>query len=90
MEAKTVRIIIEELEQDGEVYYLGKSPDLPGLVVESDSLSEMMRIAPLVAEDLIEAKKERLTKQNSHKVVWKTPFQVSLNFSKLVPLPQVA
>ncbi|MDR3169612.1 MAG: hypothetical protein LBU27_07940 [Candidatus Peribacteria bacterium] len=78
------------MEQDGEIYYLAKSPDLPGLIVEAESLAEMIKIAPLVAEDLIEAKKERLAKQSSQEVIRKKPFQFSLNFNKLVTLSQIA
>jgi len=50
----------------------------------------MIEIAPLVAEDLIEASKARLAKQRSSHLTRKKPFQFSLNFSKLVALPQTA
>jgi len=42
-----------EIEQLPEGPYLGTSPDLPGLVVQADSVQEVLRLAPDVAHDLI-------------------------------------
>jgi predicted RNase H-like HicB family nuclease len=64
MATKTIRIVIKQLEQDGEIYYLGRSPDLFGLTVETDTLDEMLEIAPEVATDLIDVKNERAKKEN--------------------------
>jgi predicted RNase H-like HicB family nuclease len=58
MAPKVIRIVIKELEQDGEIYYLGRSPDLFGLTVETDTLEEMIEIAPEVAEDLLQSIRE--------------------------------
>jgi len=33
--------------------YLGTSPDLPGLVVQAESVQEVLQLAPDVAHDLI-------------------------------------
>ena len=45
--------IILEIEQLPEGPFLGTSPDLPGLVVQADSVEEVHRLAPDVAHDLI-------------------------------------
>lgn len=42
-----------EIEQLPEGPYLGTSPDLPGLVVQTDTVEEIIRLAPDVAQDLI-------------------------------------
>jgi predicted RNase H-like HicB family nuclease len=42
-----------EIEQLPEGPYLGTSPDLPGLVIQADSMEEVLRLAPDVAHDLI-------------------------------------
>ena len=45
--------ITVEIEQLPEGPYLGTSKDLPGLVVQADSVEEVLRLAPDVAHDLI-------------------------------------
>ena len=42
-----------EIEQLPEGKYLGTSPDLPGLVVQGESVQEVLSLAPDVAHDLI-------------------------------------
>lgn len=42
-----------EIEQLPEGLYLGTSPDLPGLVVQGESVQEILRLAPDLAHDLI-------------------------------------
>jgi predicted RNase H-like HicB family nuclease len=42
-----------EIEQLPEGPYLGTSPDLPGLIVQADSVQEVLQLAPDVAHDLI-------------------------------------
>ena len=42
-----------DIEHLPEGPYLGTSPDLPGLVVQADSVQEVLRMAPDVAHDLI-------------------------------------
>ena len=42
-----------EIEQLPEGPYLGTSPELPGLVVQGESVQEILRLAPDVAHDLI-------------------------------------
>jgi predicted RNase H-like HicB family nuclease len=41
-----------EIEQLPEGPYLGTSPELPGLVVQADSVQEVLRLAPDLAHDL--------------------------------------
>jgi len=42
-----------DIEHLPEGPYLGTSPDLPGLVVQADSVQEVLQLAPDVAHDLI-------------------------------------
>ncbi len=42
-----------DIEHLPEGPFLGTSPDLPGLVVQADSVQEVLRLAPDVAHDLI-------------------------------------
>lgn len=42
-----------EIEHLPEGPYLGTSPELPGLVVQGDSVQEVLSLAPNVAHDLI-------------------------------------
>jgi predicted RNase H-like HicB family nuclease len=42
-----------EIDQLPAGPFLGTSPDLPGLVVQADSVQEVLRLAPGVAHDLI-------------------------------------
>jgi predicted RNase H-like HicB family nuclease len=42
-----------EIEQLPEGPFLGTSPELPGLVVQADSVEEVLRLAPDIAHDLI-------------------------------------
>lgn len=42
-----------EIELLPEGPYLGTSPDLPGLVVQGESVQEVIDLAPEVAQDLI-------------------------------------
>jgi predicted RNase H-like HicB family nuclease len=42
-----------EIEQLPEGPYLGTSMDLPGLVVQGDSVQEVLGLAPDIARDLI-------------------------------------
>jgi len=45
--------ITVEIEQLPEGPYLGTSKDLPGLIVQADSVEEVLRLAPDVTHDLI-------------------------------------
>lgn len=45
--------ITVEIERLPEGLYLGTSPELPGLVVQGDSVEEVLSLAPDVAHDLI-------------------------------------
>lgn len=42
-----------EIEHLFEGPYLGTSPELPGLVVQADSVDEVLKLAPDLAHDLI-------------------------------------
>ena len=43
-----------EIDQLPEGPYLGTSPDLPGLVVQGDSVQAVLKLAPDIAHDLID------------------------------------
>jgi hypothetical protein len=61
MTTKTVNIIIRQMEENGEIYYLAESPDLFGLVVEADTLPEIIELVPEVANDLIDSNNQTST-----------------------------
>lgn len=63
MAEKVIRIVIKEMLEDGEKYYLAKSPDVPGFLAETDTLEEMMKVAPEVMEMVLEMEKEDEEKQ---------------------------
>jgi len=42
-----------EIDELPEGPHLGTSPDLPGLVVQGDSVQAVLRLAPEIAHDLI-------------------------------------
>ncbi|MDR3169051.1 MAG: DUF1902 domain-containing protein [Candidatus Peribacteria bacterium] len=64
MAAKTIRIVIKEMVEYGETYYLAESPDVPGFLAEADTLPEMFEIAPEVMEDLIDLNNKTMKKYN--------------------------
>lgn len=43
----------------GDGRYVGRCADLPGLLVEGESIEEVLRLAPKVAKALIEAMREK-------------------------------
>ena len=49
-------IEIQPLEEGG---YLARSPDLPGFLVQADTVEELVGLAPGVAQTLIEAMQEK-------------------------------
>jgi hypothetical protein len=55
MESKIINIIIKEVEQDGERYFLARSLELPWLIVETNTINEMLDTVRDVADDLIES-----------------------------------
>jgi predicted RNase H-like HicB family nuclease len=85
METKTIRIVIQEMEQDGEIYYFADSPDIPGFLAETETLKEMLEIAPLVMQDLLEVRNERLAKQKKFENVFKK-LNISLSFNRFTSL----
>jgi predicted RNase H-like HicB family nuclease len=53
-----VYTITLEIEHLPEGPHLGTSPDLPGLLVQADTPEEVLRLAPEIAQDLIEVMHE--------------------------------
>jgi predicted RNase H-like HicB family nuclease len=64
MATKTIRIIIKEMIENGERYFLAESPDVSGFLAEADSLEEMVEIAPEVMDELIDL--NNTTKDKNH------------------------
>jgi predicted RNase H-like HicB family nuclease len=54
MDSKTIRIVIKEMIENGERYFLAESPDVAGFLAEADTLEEMIEVAPEVMDDLID------------------------------------
>ena len=55
MATYTIMLRIEHLPEGP---YLGTSPELPGLIIQADTPEEVIRLAPNIAEDLIEVMHE--------------------------------
>jgi len=81
MAQKTIRILIEELEQNGEKYYFGSSPDVSGFLLETDTLEEAIKIAPEIMKNLLEAKRDRLVSKHKPQRIQNTKF--SLNYTAI-------
>ena len=47
-----------EIQQLPEGPYLGTSPELPGLIVQAETVEEVVSLAPGIAKDLIEVMRE--------------------------------
>jgi predicted RNase H-like HicB family nuclease len=48
-----------EIQLLEEGYYLATSPALPGFLVQAETVEEVLRLAPGVAQSLIEAMREK-------------------------------
>ncbi|MDR2189647.1 MAG: DUF1902 domain-containing protein [Candidatus Peribacteria bacterium] len=70
MATKTIRIVIKEMLENGEKYFLAESPDVQGFLAEADTLEEMIDIAPQVMEDLLEVNQEMSAKDPSLNLVF--------------------
>jgi predicted RNase H-like HicB family nuclease len=57
MELYSLRIVVEELKDDGDYRYVASSPDLPNLIVAGDTPDEVLSLAPRVASTLIASMK---------------------------------
>ncbi len=66
---------IEELD-DGR--FLGRSPSLPGLNVQAETVDEVLRLAPRIARALIEAMREKGVPIPRGLAKKKTPLRVEL------------
>jgi predicted RNase H-like HicB family nuclease len=56
MKGYLLPIEIQALEEGG---YLATSPKLPGFLVQADTVEEILRLAPGVAQTLIEAMRDK-------------------------------
>lgn len=57
MEIYNLRLVVEELKDDGDYKYLATSPNLPNLIVAGDTPDEVLALAPQVASALIASMK---------------------------------
>jgi predicted RNase H-like HicB family nuclease len=86
MALKVIRITIEEVMEDGEKYYLAKSPDVKGFLAQTDTLEEMFTVAPEVMGMLLKVKNERLKKEQEKKqTLWNTP-KLLLSYDRITTL----
>lgn len=86
MSPQTIRIIIEEMEQDGEKYYFWSSPDVSGFILETETLAEAIEIAPEVMKNLLEAKRDRLMKEQKKPLLQYTNFFLNYSVSSSLQL----
>jgi predicted RNase H-like HicB family nuclease len=66
-----------EIEQLSEGPYLGTSLDLPGLLVQADTPEEVLRLAPEIAQDLLEVMVETGQPLPAHLTAVPIPARVS-------------
>jgi predicted RNase H-like HicB family nuclease len=64
MAEKIIRIVIKEMVENGETYYLAESPDVKGFLAEADTLPEMFEVAPEVMDDLIDLNNKTMKEYN--------------------------
>ncbi|MDR0282207.1 MAG: DUF1902 domain-containing protein [Candidatus Peribacteria bacterium] len=80
MVPKVIKIEIKEMFENGERYYLAKSPDVPGFLAEADTLEEMMKVAPEVMEMILELdKKDEQRKQMNRDLFQKVIYDLYYN-----------
>jgi len=80
MVEKKIKIIIKEMNENGERYYLAESPDVPGFLAEADTLEEMRKIAPEVMEMVLEMdEKERLQRKMKGDLLQKVVYDLYYN-----------
>jgi predicted RNase H-like HicB family nuclease len=80
MAERTITILIKEMVENNEKYYLAESPDVPNFFAEADTLEEIVNIAPEVMEMILklDRKKESRSKNLFQKVVF------DMNYTKKV------
>ncbi|MDR0607956.1 MAG: hypothetical protein LBG52_06545 [Candidatus Peribacteria bacterium] len=86
MEPEVIRITIEEVVEDGEKYYLARSPDVRGFLAETATLAEMFMVAPQVMSEFLEASKRILVREKAkenflekymlNKIIYNLSYQV--------------
>jgi predicted RNase H-like HicB family nuclease len=86
MALKTIRITIEEVIEDGEKYYLARSPDVRGFLAQTDTLEEMFTTAPEVMEMLLKVKNERLKKEQVKKQILRSTPKLLLSYDRITTL----
>ena len=80
---KIIRIVVEEIVEWKDKYYLATSPDIKWFIAEAESLEEMRRLAPQQMEILLEERLKRITKEKrekeKHQFLKKLIFNISYN-----------
>jgi predicted RNase H-like HicB family nuclease len=65
MAPQIITITIEEVVEDGEKYYLARSPEVRGFLAETSTLEEMFTVAPQVMSEFLEASRRILAKEKA-------------------------
>jgi predicted RNase H-like HicB family nuclease len=65
MAPKVINIIIKEVKENNDTYYLAESPDVENFFAEADSLEEILKIAPEVMEMILELDRKKAVKENT-------------------------
>ena len=86
MVSKLIRITIEEVVEDGEKYYLARSPDVRGFLAQTDSLEEMYTTAPEVMEMLLKVKNSRLRKEQEKKSTLRKVPKLLMSYDRITTL----
>jgi predicted RNase H-like HicB family nuclease len=86
MVSNIIRITIEEVMEDGERYYLARSPDVKGFLAQTATLEEMFTIAPEVMEMLLKAKNKRLEQEQAKKEMLRHMPKLLLSYDRIATL----
>ncbi len=74
MKSMIIRIVIEEITEGKDTYFLATSPDIEGFMAEADSYEEIKEITPSLILDMLKSRLEREEEK-------KAKLNVNLNYS---------
>lgn len=69
-----IRVIVEEIIEGKDTYFLATSPDIEGFMAEADSYEEIKEITPGLIMDMLKAKLKREEEK-------KVKMEINLNYS---------
>jgi len=74
MKSMIIRVIVEEITEGKDTYFLATSPDIEGFMAEAESYEEIKEITPGLIMDMLKAKLQREEEK-------KVKMEINLNYS---------